>query len=85
MAMKKGFCVLQIGWEYTDEHFRRPDCDGGTPIAVYSNARQAHVAMQKMNAAKVKENKDSDEGPMQDSDGHDITKFYEVVEVDVEE
>lgn len=85
MAKQVGYVLSEIGWEYNDENYHRPECDGGTPRKVYLNKQKAMTACAELNTTKTAENtKDGDYYQMEDGRGQQITDFYEVVEVEME-
>ncbi len=69
----KVFIIMEIGWEYNDENYYRPEDEGGIPNVAYESKIAAQSACYEMNIIKMKEN-DSREG---------ITQYFEVKEVEL--
>ena len=85
MAKQVGYVLSEIGWEYNDENYHRPECDGVTPRKIFLDKHKATRACAEANTTKTAENtKDGDYYEMADRDGKQITDFYEVVEVELE-
>lgn len=82
LLTRKAWVLQEIGWEYNDEYYYRGNSEGGTPRKVYFVHEKALLDCASMNAARAKEEKDSDY-PMTDSGDAVIKEFYEVVEVEV--
>lgn len=74
------FIIQEIGWEYTDEYYYRPESRGGVPKIMYTDKAKAEKVCKELNQAKVKETK---EWQMADQNDKPIKDFYEVVEVEV--
>jgi len=81
-AKKIGYVVMQIGWEYNDEYYYRPDCEGGKPVKVFNTQKEAQAERDRFNNHSVHENEHSGY-PMTDQDDKAIANFYEVVEVEL--
>ena len=82
MAGKTGYVVLEIGWEYNDEYYRRPESEGGKPMYVLATMKEAATRAEKMNRMRIEADRQSGY-PMTDGDDKPITDFYEVVEVEM--
>ena len=85
MTKRVGYVLSEIGWEYNDENYHRPDCDGGTPRKIFLDKQKATTACAELNKEKTAENtKDGDYWEMDDRNGKRVTDLYEVVEVELE-
>jgi len=49
----KVYVVMEIGWEYNDENYYRPESAGGLPKVAYESKEDARVACAKMNASRA--------------------------------
>lgn len=82
----KGYILMEIGWEYDDETYSRPEDDGGTPKKVFLSKKKAYDACSLLNAERVKKNKRTMVTEWRNSNDFDVVEeFFEVVEVEVEE
>ena len=70
----KVFVVMEIGWEYNDENYYRPESGGGIPTTAYRSKVEAQSACYEMNIDKVGE-KDPEVGG--------ITQYFEVKQVEL--
>jgi hypothetical protein len=87
MAKRTGYVIVEIGWEYNDEYYYRPDSGGGTPKKFFTDKAKAEVVCHDMNkAAKDKghaiENQVWDEE--KDEYVDKIEDTYEVMEVEID-
>lgn len=73
--MKKGYCIVKIGWEYNDEYYYRPESEGGKPVKVYEAQSVAEKECLRMNQAEEDED-------ITDSKDR-LCKHYEVTEVEL--
>tara|TARA_R110000772_G_scaffold267971_3_gene393572 strand:+ start:13888 stop:14109 length:222 start_codon:yes stop_codon:yes gene_type:complete len=69
----KAFVIMEIGWEYNDENYYRPQSAGGKPKAAYTSKVEAQSACYERNI--------KDQGEEDARDG--ITHRFEVVEVEL--
>lgn len=75
----KAYVVMEIGWEYDDEYWYRPESEGGAPKVVYLSKDAARRACGKLNAQEVARLTNAD---MENRDGETIMEFFEVVEAE---
>ena len=93
MAKKTVYIVSQIGWEYNDENYYRPESEGGKPVLAFSTREKAQAECDKRNAPLKNNTGDGycrqandDEEDKQDEYGLvPITEDYEVVPVTLED
>jgi hypothetical protein len=80
--MMKVFVVMEIGWEYNDENYFRPEDGGGTPKVAYLSRNDAVLSCKDMNAKRLAQPHSQELVTEWDEDdpGY-ITEFYEVKEV----
>lgn len=95
MAKKTIYILSQIGWEYNDESYYRPESEGGTPVKAYSTRAKAQAECDRLNAPLLK--RDPAEGYVTEAryDKSDqevdeygcvpITEDYEVITVELED
>lgn len=50
MAKTRVYILSKIGWEYNDENYYRPECEGGTPVLAFSTIEKAQAECDKRNA-----------------------------------
>jgi len=53
--MGKGiYVIVELGWEYNDEYYRRASCDGGDPKMFFTEEEKilAQVTVDRMNSKK---------------------------------
>lgn len=53
--MSKGiYVIVEVGWEYNDEYYHRPECGGGTPKMFFTEEEKAlaQVTVNQMNSKK---------------------------------
>lgn len=53
--MGKGiYVIVELGWEYNDEYYHRPECGGGTPKMFFTEEEKAlaQVTVNQMNSKK---------------------------------
>ena len=87
----KVFVVMEIGWEYNDENYFRPEDKGGIPRVAYESKIDANIACAKMNADELAEPGNRDmvtdydgEETEENPDGYVyIKEFFEVKEVEL--
>jgi len=70
-----GYVILEIGWEYNDENYYRPECEGGLPRKFFTDRGRAAIECEQMNKEYWAE-------PSNGS--HGITHKFEVVEVEID-
>jgi len=87
MALKKttGFVLLRIGWEYNDEYYNSSEEDDtGVPTQIFLSREPAVKERDRLNAiGREKETKSSHR--MTDRYNQPITRFYDIVEVEMED
>lgn len=54
--MKKGYQVCTVGWEYNDEGYNKPECDGVIPGIVYMDKAKAEEALADLQIQGFKDN-----------------------------
>lgn len=89
--MKKGYQVCTIGWEYNDEGYNKPECDGVIPGTVYMDKAQAESAVASLQIQGFKDNNPMDY--LCDGDFSDVSslgdgafeKLNEILGTEVEE
>ena len=74
--------VSEIGWEYNDENYFRPESGGVKPLRGYKNKATAETECDKLNADA---NKDINTERFVDDEGQPITIHYEVVSIEMED
>lgn len=74
----KIYVILEIGWEYNDEYYYRPESGGGKPIEAYFDETLANERCVKKNADAAKTH---DSKWYRDENNRAIKKFFEVVPV----
>jgi hypothetical protein len=93
MAKRTVFIISKIGWEYNDETYFRPECEGGTPVLAFSTIEKAQTECDKRNA-HLKNNKGEDGYVTEALDNEvdvdeygciPITKDFEVIPVELED
>ena len=57
---KKGYQVCTVGWEYNDEGYNKPECDGVTPGVVYMDKAKAEEALAALQIEGFKDNNPMD-------------------------
>lgn len=92
MATKTIYILSEIGWEYNDENYYRPESGGGTPVKAYSTREKAQDECNKLNARLMSRNKDesymrcAEDGEEKNEWGCvPITEDFEVVPVTLED
>jgi hypothetical protein len=48
---KIGYVLMEIGWEYNDENYYRPESEGGTPKKVFMDLAKANRECAELNEA----------------------------------
>lgn len=66
----KGFVLMEIGWEYDDENYYRPEGRGGTPQKVFTDPAKAIEEVNRLNEEQGSE---------------DMSPYCEVVPVEIED
>ena len=81
----KVFVVMEIGWEYNDENYYRPESEGGTPKVAYAKKADALNACAEMNTRKLDLPRSGDmvTGYRDEDDFDVIEEYYEVKEVEL--
>ena len=94
MAKRTVYIVSQIGWEYNDEYYYRPESEGGKPVIAYSTKEKAQAECDTRNAHLIEEAKDPDNYYKRTAEGREkgdeygmvnITADFEVVPVELED
>lgn len=75
MGNKIGYVLVELGWEYNDETYYRPESEGGKPSRIYLDKATAYKACHDLN--KEHTNTDPYDGP--------TGPMYEVAEVEIDE
>ena len=81
----KVYVVMEIGWEYNDENYYRPEDEDGIPKVAYESKEEAHAVCAEANARKL----DSPNGKamVKECDSEygeeQITEFFEVKMVEL--
>ena len=85
--MSKGiYVIVEVGWEYNDEYYRRPECGGGILKMFFAEEEKdlAQSTVDQMNS-KERQNSAGDSGweytASQDGITIDDLDFYELVYV----
>lgn len=85
--MSKGiYVIVEVGWEYNDEYYHRPECGGGTPKMFFTEEEKAlaQVTVNQMNSKK-RQNLAGDSSwdytASQDGGTIDDLDFYELLYV----
>ena len=76
---------MEIGWEYNDENWYRPECEGGMPKIAYESKEDARIACAEINAKKL-ESPHTDEMIVEWNGDDDVTyvkDFFEVKQVEL--
>jgi len=81
----KAYIVMEIGWEYNDENYFRPEGKGGVPKIAYESSEDAMEACAKMTAKKFENpyNREMVTEWRAKDDVDFIMDFYEVKEIEV--
>ncbi len=72
----KVYVINEIGYEYNDEGYNRPEGDAGQPVKAFKNKVNADAECKRLNAEHIENN------PLENYDG-EITEYYTVTEVDL--
>lgn len=72
----KIYIIQELGYEYNDEFYSRPECEGGTPIKAFRSEEKAMAAAFRMTKERLKaSDMESEAGP--------IANFYDVIGIEV--